>query len=182
MRRLLPILGLALLALSACGGGGSATTSSTAVRLRVEDPGDRAQVRTATVQLRGTVRPAGAEVLVRGRAASVSGTTFTATVALEPGVNVIDVLASAGGAQPALTAVRIQRLTTVAVPDVVGLDQATAADRLRSAGLTLEAHDDSGGFFDQILGRTPKVCATDPGAGDEVQPGSTVVAELSTSC
>jgi len=56
-------------------------------------------VRDETVVLRGTVSPAGATVLVHGRRVEVAGGTFEATVGLEAGTNVIDVLASAPDAR-----------------------------------------------------------------------------------
>jgi len=46
------------------------------------------------------VRPSTARVTVAGRRATVTGGTFRAGVALAPGTNVIDVLASAGPASP----------------------------------------------------------------------------------
>src|SRR4051812_49811860 len=89
-----------------CGGDGPAPAP---VRLQITAPPDEAVVRDAQVELRGTVRPATATVTVEGRRAAVSEGEFHATVGLAPGTNVVDVLASAGEARPALTANRTPR-------------------------------------------------------------------------
>jgi Glucodextranase, domain B/PASTA domain len=181
MRRRLPLAAAAVCALAGgCGGGDGPPPSP--VRLAVTSPGDMAVVRAATVDLRGTVRPASATVRVSGRRATVSGEgTFRATVSLEPGTNVIDVMASAGRARPALTAIRIRRRVSVAVPDVVGLLAADVKAKLADAGLKADV-EDRDGLFGRLLPGQPTVCATDPSAGKEVDPGTTVHVEVSRSC
>ena len=119
---------------------------------------------------------------VRGKKASVSGGAWNAEVSLEPGVNVVDVLASAGRARPALTAVRIRRLIDVEVPDVTGLSADDAQQTLEDAHLTAKLQTDKGGFLDDILGGDPTVCQTSPEAGTAVDPGSTVVVQLARRC
>lgn len=169
------------LLLTACGGDKPATATAP-VRLQVTAPHDMGSVRAARVEVRGTVTPASAVVTVRGERAVVSGGTWGAQVSLEPGVNVIDVLASAGRARPALTAVRVRRIVDVAVPDLVGLSQADAQRALDDAGLQAELQTQDGGFLEKLLGGRPKVCQTEPAAGTRVQPGTTVVVQVARTC
>jgi hypothetical protein len=180
MRRRVPLAAVAACALAGgCGGDGPAPPP---VRLDVTAPSDRAVVRAASVELRGTVRPASAVVTVRGERAAVSGEgTFRATVKLAPGTNVIDVLASAGRARPALTAIRVRRRVSVVVPDVTGVLADDVEDRLSAAGLKAKL-DDQDGIFDRLLPGDPVVCATDPRAGVEVRPGTVVRVLVSRRC
>jgi PASTA domain/Glucodextranase, domain B len=169
------------LLLTACGGDEPAATVAP-VHLAVAAPQDLASVRSETVELSGTVKPAGASVEVRGKRASVSGGAWSAKVALEPGVNVVDVLATAGRARPALTAVRVRRIVDVTVPDLVGLSADDAKTELEDAKLVGELQTEDGGFFDELLGGSPEVCQTDPTAGTHVDPGSTVIVQLARRC
>jgi hypothetical protein len=163
-------------------GGGKPATATAPVRLQVTTPSDSGTVREASVELRGTVSPAGATVLVRGAKASVSGGAWSASVDLEPGVNVVDVLASAGTARPALTAVRVRRVVEVTVPDVTGLSADDARQGLEDADLKADLQTENGGFFDELLGGSPKVCDTDPTGGASVAPQTTVVVHLARNC
>jgi beta-lactam-binding protein with PASTA domain len=119
---------------------------------------------------------------VRGKRAQISGGTWSAQVDVEPGVNVVDVLASAGRARPALTAVRVRRVVDVVVPDIVGLSADDAKTALEDINLKGELQTAGGGFFDELLGGSPEVCATEPSAGAHVDPGSTVVVQLARRC
>ena len=180
--RPVPFLSAALCVavLSAC--GGSTPAARPPVRVTVSDPADQRTVRDGAVDVRGTVRPAGATVSVGGQRAQVAGGSFHARVPLQAGVNVIDVLASDGAARPALTAVRVRRIVTVAVPDVLGLSPDDARKRLEGAGLKADTQQAGGGFFDQILGQPPRVCETAPTAGDHVDPGTTVTVIAARRC
>ena len=179
MARSLPLAAAALCALAGgCGGDGPAPAP---VRLQVTSPSDEAVVRASQVELRGTVRPATATVMVEGHRAEVSGGAFRATVALAPGTNVVDVMASAGDARPALTAIRIRRRVTVDVPDVTGLVVADASAQLKALGLKDQV-DDQDGLFERLLPGRPKVCATDPDRGASVDPGTTVRLLVSKQC
>jgi hypothetical protein len=171
----------AALLLAGCGGSSPAAHAG-AVRLQIAGPQDLSSVRDDTVEIRGTVRPAGATVTVRGRKASASGGSWTASVALEPGVNVVDVLASAGSDRPVLTALRVRRVVDIEVPDVTGLSADDAKQQLEDARLVARTDTDDGGFFDQILGGDPQVCSTDPEAGTDVDPGATVTVHLARRC
>jgi beta-lactam-binding protein with PASTA domain len=177
--RRLPLAAATLCALAGgCGGDGPAPAP---VRLQVTAPRDEAVVRSAHVELRGTVRPATATVTVEGRRAQVAEGEFHATVALAPGTNVVDVMASAGDARPALTAIRVRRRVTVEVPDVTGLVAADATDELEPLGLKAQV-DDQDGIFERLLPGKPKVCATDPSPGATVDPGTTVRLLVSKQC
>src|SRR4030095_3200898 len=89
------------------GGGGAdddkrAQRPPAAVDLTVSSPSDMATVRAESVEVRGTGARASAAVRVLGRRAAVSGGgTFKAKASLEPGANVIDVMATASARGPA---------------------------------------------------------------------------------
>jgi hypothetical protein len=170
------------LLLTACGGGDKPASAVAPVRLQITSPSDQGTVRDPSVQIRGTVSPAGAEVVVRGERAEVSGGSWSAQVSLEEGVNVVDVLASAGRARPALTAVRVRRIVDVEVPDVTGLSADDAQQELEDAHLEADLQTDDGGFLDDLLGGKPTVCETSPAAGAHVDPGATVVVQVARRC
>jgi hypothetical protein len=180
-----PVLVLACLAAAAagCGGDGGerAQRASVPVVLEVGSPADNSVVRTDTVEIRGTVEPAGAAVEVLGRRAETSGGTFSSRVALQPGANVIDVVATARGRGPAMTAVRVTRELPVEVPDLDGLEVPEAEQRIGEAGLTLDVTE-GGGLFDDLLPGEPAVCEQRPEPGTEVRRGTTVHVEVRRSC
>lgn len=179
------VLVLACLAAAAAGCGGNdgerAERPPAPVELAVDAPADEAVVREESVEVRGTVEPAGATVRVMGEDAAVSGGTFTADVALEPGANVIDVMATARGRGPAMTAVRVTREPNVEVPDLDGLEVEEAQDRVADAGLELDVTE-GGGLFDDLLPGEPAICNQDPEAGEQVRRGTTVHVETAKSC
>jgi Glucodextranase, domain B/PASTA domain len=181
-----PVLLLACLAAFAAGCGGDdeprAQKPVPAVELAVDSPDEMATVRSATVAVRGTVSPAGSVVRVLGRAASVSaGGTFTATVPLEPGSNVIDVMATARGREPALTALRVNREVPVEVPDLDGRSVEEVNDMLGAAGLGVQV-EHGGGLLESLLPGDPAVCEQDPEAGAKVRRGTTVHVVVAKSC
>jgi len=172
-------------AATGCGGGNEprrAQRPSPPVDLRVNEPADMATVRSETVEVKGMVRPAGASVLVVGQKAPVSGGgSFTATVPLEPGANVIDVMASAAGRTPALTAFRVTREMPVTVPDLGGKSEAEVDKALAGVGLKPEV-EKGGGLIEDLLPGDPAVCQQDPSAGTQVRRGTTVHVVVSKSC
>lgn len=181
MRRPLALCALALLAVAGCGGDDAPAPPRSAVHLAFAAPPDGDSVRAETVVVRGTVRPSGSVVRVRGDRVAVYGGSFSATVSLDAGTNVIDVLASAPDARPAMAALRVRRLVTVRVPDVTGDVPDQATERL--AGLGLEAQvDRAGGVFDALLPGDPVVCETEPSVGDEVDAGTTVRLLVAKGC
>jgi PASTA domain-containing protein/glucodextranase-like protein len=181
MRRLGLLLAAACpLALAACGNA-SSTASKPPVRLSVDAPGDGAVVRDGTVEISGRVSPAGASVTVLGRSATTVGGSFSASVPLDAGDNVIDVMATAPSARPAMTALRILREITIRVPDVTGDSPNDARSRLEQAGLRANVHE-SGGLFEDLLPNDPSVCETTPSPGTRVDRGSTVRVRTSKTC
>jgi hypothetical protein len=166
-----------------CGDDGNerAQRPLTAVKLNVNEPNDMAVVQSDSVEVQGTVEPAGATVRVLGDEAEVSGGTFRAQVALDPGANVIDVIATARGRGTAMTAFRVTRELPVEVPDLDGLQVQEAEDKLSEAGLRPQI-DQRGGLIEELLPGEPAVCQQDPEPGTEVRRGTTVRVEVSKSC
>jgi beta-lactam-binding protein with PASTA domain len=121
-------------------------------------------------------------VLVLGQRASVSGGgTFTATVPLQPGANVIDVMATAGARGPALTAFRVTREVPVIVPDLSGKTADEARATLGDLSLKAEV-EEGGGLLEELLPGDPAVCTQDPEAGAQVRRGTSVHVVVSKSC
>jgi glucodextranase-like protein/PASTA domain-containing protein len=181
-----PVLVFACLAavFAGCGGGDEPRAQRPAplVNLAVTAPNDLATVRADTVEVRGTVTPAGASVIVVGEAASVTaGGTFTARVTLEPGDNVIDVMATAGGRTPAMMAVRVKREMPVEVPDLDGLEVEEVEQKLADVGLKAEV-ESRGGLIEDLLPGAPAVCEQDPDPGSQVKRGTTVHVLVGKSC
>jgi len=173
---------LLLLLAAAVGIGGCGEGSDPKpARLAVTTPADSAVVRDGSVEVRGRVHPAGAQVLVLGQRAAVTGARFHARVPLREGRNVIDVGAAGRGAGPTWTSVRVSRVVLVAVPELVGESRGDAVDRLESAGLTAEV-DEEDGLLDRLLPGDWGVCETRPAAGSEVARGSRVRLSVSKTC
>jgi hypothetical protein len=172
------VIGAAALT-AAC--GGDASPAPPPVRLAVTAPNDLQVVHDDHVDVEGTVRPRSATVTVEGERAAVSDGTFRTTVSLAAGTNVVDVLASAGRARPATTAIRVRREVTVPVPDLVGLSVNDARSKL--GALRLKARvERQDSLFDRLLPGDPNVCETDPPAGREVDPGTTVRLLAARAC
>ncbi len=174
-------VGFAGALLGGCGEDAPPPKPQKPVQLSVSAPSDTAVVQGATMQVRGTVSPAGARVRVQGHAAQVSGGEFISNVKLAQGANVIDVAATAAGRAAALTAFRVTRVERVAVPDLAGLsvdDAQQAADKL---GLKLES-ERGGGFLDPLVPRRIGVCEQSPAPGKQVRRGSTVRVLVARAC
>jgi hypothetical protein len=167
--------------LAACGDAPEPPRSEPAVRLKLTGPADAAVVRAETVEIRGTVAPAGAQVRVLGRKVTVDGGTFSTDVRLKPGANLIDVAASAQGRRPDFAAMRVVFEQRVRLPDFTGRDADTAQDELEGLGLSVKRQD-AGGFFDPILPGDPKVCDMRPAAGAQVLPGTEVTVLVARNC
>jgi len=184
--RVPPLLVLGCLAAAVAGCGSDkqprAQRPAAVVDLEVTSPADMSTVRAETVEVRGTVKPAGAAVLVAGQRAPVSGGgTFTATVPLEPGANVIDVMASAGGRVPATIAFRVNREVPVTVPDLGGKSVADVEKALDPLGLAVHV-EKGGGLIEELLPGEPAVCEQQPEAGAQVRRGTRVTVVVSKSC
>jgi beta-lactam-binding protein with PASTA domain len=94
---------------------------------------------------------------------------------------VIDVAASADGAPPSWTAVRVERQVVVQVPDLAGTPRDEAVERLEAVGLRAEIHE-QGGLLEELLGGNWVVCDTEPGPGAEVGRGSALQVTVSRAC
>ena len=167
--------------LGGCGAADPPPKPQKPVRLTVSAPSDTAVVQSATTQVSGTVSPPGAQVRVMGRAAQVSGGTFTSTVTLEQGPNVIDVAATAGGRAAAMTAFRVTREERVTVPQLVGLSLDDARNEAQQLELKLTT-ERGGGFLDPLVPRGIHVCDQAPSAGRQVQRGATLRLLVARSC
>jgi hypothetical protein len=138
--------------------------------------------RDSSVDVHGVVSPGTAEVRIEGKGVRVSGGRFSTSVDLLPGTNLIDVVAGApGGARPAMVALRVRREVKVSVPDLTGVTPSDAKDTLAGAGLKADVQESSG-FLDFLLPEDARVCQTDPPAGTDVDPGSTVQVFAAKSC
>ena len=168
-RYLLALAPIGLLA----GCGAAAAPPRAPARITIASPSDGTRLSQDTVTLSGTVSPGVAAVLVGGRRVPVVRGAFNARVTLVPGANVVDVLAGSDRAPAAMTAVRVYRQVTVAVPDVVGASPTDAEAQLTSRGLK-SATRSAGSGFDFLLPLSVQVCATNPAPATQVQPGSTV--------
>jgi PASTA domain/Glucodextranase, domain B len=163
------------------GGGGSPAAPRERVRLQVSAPADGALVRSGTVDVRGSVSPASADVIVLGRPALVSGGRFTVVVPLAPGVNVVDVAATAGRRRPAFAALRITRDVLVTVPDLDGVVEDDITARLQPLGLKADVQRE-GGILDVLRPGARAVCAQDPEGGTRVRRGSTLRIVVAKGC
>jgi Glucodextranase, domain B/PASTA domain len=181
--RMLVALACLTAAAAGCGGddGDRAQRPLAPVQLDISEPADMAVVQSDTVEVQGTVQPAGAAVRVLGERADVSGGTFRAQVALEPGPNVIDVIATARGRSTTMTAFRVTRELPVSVPDLAGLEVQEVEERLADAGLKADI-DERTGLIEELLPGEPAVCHQDPEPGTEVRRGTTVHVEVAKSC
>jgi hypothetical protein len=179
MRPLAALLALPVLLLAACGGSGD-DAAKRPVLLRLTGPGDGRIVRSEGVRVTGTVTPS-AVVTVRGERVPVTGGAFSARVPIDAGGNVIDVMASADGLAPAMTAVRVVRQLTVRVPDVGGDSPGDAKERLAAAGLRVNVQE-AGGLIDELLPVDRVVCGSEPDEGSTVDSGSTVTITVSKVC
>jgi hypothetical protein len=168
----------------ALGGCGKDTKKPPAppVRLSVDAPTDLALVHDNPVDVHGVVSPADAQVSVEGHDVDVSGGRWSAQVSLQPGTNLIDVFAGAtGGARPAMVAIRVRRQVKVTIPDLTGFTPSDAKDSLAGLGLQADVKEASG-ILEFLLPEDARVCQTDPPAGSDVDPGSTVKVFAAKQC
>jgi hypothetical protein len=171
----------AAIAAAGCGGPDAAPEQPEKVRLEVSAPADNAIAQEGTVNVRGRVSPAGAQVRVLGRPAQVERGTFSAIVPLEEGANVIDVAATARGRSPSMTALRVTRDERVVVPALDGVPVGDLEDELVPLGLSVDAVR-GGGLFDELRSGEPAVCEQEPAAGARVERGTTVQVVVAKAC
>ena len=172
---------LVTLALAGCGGDAKPAPDPPAVRLTIEAPPDTSTVKEDSVELRGRVSPTRASVEVGGEAAAVANGSFSKTVKLEEGVNVIDVSASMPGRSAAFAALRVTYDPRVTIPDLTHVVDDDAANRLSKLGLK-PSLDAVGGLLDEFRSGARRVCQTDPPAGTVVDPGTSVDVKTAKRC
>jgi hypothetical protein len=151
------------------------------VKLSVDSPADLALTHESSVQVSGTVSPPGTSVTVEGRGVPARTGRFSTTVDLDPGTNVVDVLAGRRGSVPAMVAVRVRREVEVRVPDLEGATPSDAEDALAGLGLQADVKKSSG-IIELLLPEDARVCDTDPPAGSRVPPGTTVTVFVAKLC
>lgn len=151
------------------------------MRLQITAPADAAVVRGGNVDVRGRVTPSVAEVSVLGRPALVTQGRFTAVVPLEPGTNVVDVIATAPRRRPALTALRVTRDVLVAVPALAGVAQDELGAVLEPLGLRADVMR-GGGILDVLRPGEVAVCEQEPRAGARVRRGRVVRVLVAKRC
>jgi hypothetical protein len=178
--RLLVPLVLAI-ALAACGDEERPPPDPPPVRLTITSPQDAAVVRESTTALTGRVSPARASVQVAGEPTPVTNGEFTAEVELDEGTNVIDVSASMPGRSSAFEAIRITHDPRIAIPDLVGVPDEEAADRLTELGLD-PSRESVGSLFDEFRSGERRVCESEPPPGTLVEPGANVVLLVAKDC
>ncbi len=164
-----------------CGDEPPPAQPSEHVRLDVSGPSDGSTLRRGTADVRGSVSPRSAAVTVLGRPALVTGGRFTVVVPLEPGVNVIDVIATASRRLPAMTALRVTRDVLVTVPALEGMLEDEVRARLESLGLEVDV-ERAGGLFDVLRSGDPRVCEQEPEPGSRVRRGREVVVVVAKRC
>jgi hypothetical protein len=167
---------------TACGGDdGPPAAPSEHVRLQISAPSDGSTLRRGTADVRGSVSPRSSAVSVLGRPALVDDGRFTAVVPLDPGVNVIDVMATAPRRLPTMTAVRVTRDVLVTVPDLTGLLEDELEPRLDPLDLELDV-ERGGGLFDVLRPGRPVVCRQAPSPGSRVRRGREVQVVVAKRC
>lgn len=149
--------------------------------LQITAPADAAVVRGGNVDVRGRVTPSVAEVSVLGRPALVTQGRFTAVVPLEPGTNVVDVIATAPRRRPALTALRVTRDVLVTVPALAGVAQDELDAVLEPLGLRADVTR-GGGILDLLRPGEVAVCEQEPRAGARVRRGRAVRLLVAKRC
>lgn len=167
--------------LGGCGDEPSQTQPTERVRLDISGPSDGSILRRGTADVHGSVSPRASSVTVLGRPALVTDGRFTVVVPLEPGVNVIDVMATAPRRRPTMTALRVTRDVLVTVPDLEGVLEDEIEARLAPLGLDVNV-ERGGGLFDVLRPGEPRVCEQEPEAGARVRRGREVLVVVAKRC
>ena len=101
--------------------------------------------------------------------------------ALEPGANVIDVIATAPRRKAALTALRVTRDILVTVPQLADVEEEELERVLEPLGLRAEVQR-GGGILDVLRSGPTVVCEQDPPAGARVRRGRTIQVVVAKRC
>jgi hypothetical protein len=152
------------------------------VHLAVSAPASGTRIAAGTIAVSGKVSPPRATVLVAGHRTSLAaGGSFATTVNLTIGTNLIDVIAGAPHARPAMLALRVVRYELASVPSVVGLTPAAARKALTAAGLKAKVSN-TDDFFTEVLPGRISVCSQSPTPESKVSPGATITLRASKFC
>ena len=135
----------------------------------------------SSVAVTGTVVPRDARVIVLGERVAVVGGSFSASVDLREGANVIDVGASAPGRRAVWRALRVTRRSIVRMPDLPGTEEDDAKATLTDLGLDVRVTNDDD-LLDALRGGPRVVCVTIPDAGTQLSPGAEVEVVVSKTC
>ena len=181
MRRSAPILVTLLAATLAGCGDDPAPPPRPPVQLTLTAPRDAGTTREPSVAVTGTVVPPTARVIVLGKRVAVSGGSFSASVDLDEGSNVIDVGASAPGRRAVWRALRVTRRSTIRMPDLLGREEDDAKAQLADLGLGVRVTNDDD-LLDAFRGGPRLVCLTDPDAGAQLPAGAEVELVVSKTC
>ena len=151
------------------------------VSLTITAPADGATVRDGTTEVQGRVSPRSAAVSVLGRPALVTDGRFTVVVPLDPGANVIDVIATAPRRSPALAALRMTRDVFVSVPQLADVPEDEVQERLDAFDLKADITR-GGGLLEVLRSGERVVCTQQPKAGASVRRGATVHVVVAKKC
>jgi hypothetical protein len=168
-----------LLAIAGC--GTKAAAPEPQVQLQLTTPVDGTTVTDGSITIAGKVSPAGTRVLVLGQPVTVTGGEFTKTVPLQPGSNLVDVLAGGDRARAAMTAVRVYRQVLVTIPNVSNDSPSTAVRALEALGLHART-DNTDSFLDFLIPSSYGICSMSPAPGNRVLPGTLVTIKISKTC
>jgi hypothetical protein len=163
-------------------GGARQTNGTRTVQLALSAPASGTRVAAGTIAVAGKVSTPRATVLVAGHRVELApGGHFTTSVDLAVGTNLIDVIAGAPQARPAMLAIRVVRYELVSVPSVIGLAPGVARKALGAAGLKVKVSD-TDNIFTEVLPETAAVCNQSPAPGSKVSPGATIKLQASKFC
>jgi hypothetical protein len=166
---------------AALAGCGAAMRPEPQLHVQVSEPVDGTTVTTGSVTVSGSVTPLATSVLVLGHRVAVNHGSFSAQVQLQPGSNLLDVLAGTAHTKAAMTAVRVYRQILVTIPDVSNDSPPDAAKALVALGVHVQLKD-TDPFYSFLIPGGQSVCGTSPSAGHRVDPGATVTISVSKVC
>lgn len=176
----LPLLAVLAAIVAGCGNE-PAPPPRAPVQLALAAPRDTGTTGESSVAVTGTVVPRDARVLVLGERVAVVGGSFSTSVDLREGTNVIDVGASAPGRRAVWRALRVTRRSIVRMPDLLGTDEDEAKATLADLGLDVRVRNDDD-LLDALRGGPRVVCTTIPQAGTQLSPSAQVEIVVSKTC
>jgi len=179
--RALLLLTAVLGAVAAACGDDPAPAPRPPVQLAITAPRDAETTSDPTIVVGGTVSPANARVVVLGEVVAVEGGSFSTSVDLREGPNVVDIGASAAGRRAVWRALRVTRRSTIRLPTLVGREADDVRSELADLGLVVRVTDDDN-LLDAFRGGPQLVCQSDPAEGTRVASGAEVEIVVSKTC